>query len=224
MVDNFENLRSLLPYNPEKDTYYIVQIIIRKGTNLNHNNSNRSRTIRNYQITSYDHLMTYKKEILYLCDLTGARAYISLNPRSYKRTAFRAITLLSQSLDYGNENSARSAYDKAMLDVPIVGPKTWMIDFDLKDYPNREVMALAVVATEIIIERLTERTTGRFKKLNPSKTGTHIITSTFRRDVFEEKVKELGFKLELKTDSYTNLYIPNDVALPGDDEISLENL
>lgn len=222
-VDNFEAISWLLPEHPKEDLYYIVQLIIRKGTNLNHNNSNRSRSIRTYTIKSRDHLFEYKKEMMYLCDLTGARAYINLNPRSFRRTALRAINLLSNALDVNNEHSSINAYHKAMMDCPIVGPRTWVIDFDLKDYPDKGKMTHAVAETALVIEGINKDVD---KVMNKSKTGIHLLTSTFRRDIFLKQIKEKGIKCELKIDASTNLYIPaeNNTTLRSDDDFNIKFL
>jgi len=227
-VDNFEHLSGFIPeISDNKDKFYMVQLIIRKGTNLNHNNSNRSRTIRTYQIRDMEHLREYKKEMMYLCDLTKARAYINLNARLFTKTALIAIKLLSDSIINGHEYNARAAYSKAIMDCPIKGKKVWLIDLDIKNFESEDQMRVAAVNIMLTIEHLTERTATI--KLNRSKTGLHILSSTFRRDVFIETLQEpplellYGMDYELKIDSSTNLYIPADESiLPNSDQKLIE--
>jgi len=218
-VDNFENMSGWIPeITINNDKFYMVQLIIRKGTNLNHNNSNRSRTIRTYQIRDMRHLREYKKEMIYLCDLTGARAYINLNARLFSRTALIAIKLLSDSVLNGHQHNARAAYSKAIMDCPIDGKKVWVIDFDLKDYESREAMLISANSVMTYIAFLTQNGDERKDKFNPSKDGIHILCNSFRRDIFLKKMADEAVKCELKVDASTNLYIPKDITLPNSDD------
>jgi hypothetical protein len=219
-VDNFEHFKGFIPeVTDNKDKFYMVQLIIRKGTNLNHNNSNRSRTIRTYQIRDMVHLREYKKEMIYLCNLTGARAYINLNARLFTKTALIAIKLLTDSVLNGHEYNARAAYSKAIMDCPISGKKVWMIDLDLKDFESEDQMKIAAVKMMLEIDdTINVSLRSNYKLLNRSKNGLHILTTTFRRDVFLQKANQLAVKFELKTDASTNLYIPADnTVLPNSD-------
>lgn len=88
MVDNFDIIKPLLTFSSEDDFYYL-QILQRKKEN-NTLNSN-SRVIKNYYISSLDYLENRKEEITTLCTVFNARACLRLQPRSYKKVAFRAM-------------------------------------------------------------------------------------------------------------------------------------
>lgn len=213
-VDNFEKLESYFQaIENNSDAFYFVQLLVRKHTNeamlTTHNN--RERTIKHYCIDSLAKLNRYKKEIVYLCDTTGARAYINLNARGYKRSALANINLLSDALSQGHESTCISTYSKAIMDSPIIGEKVWVIDIDQKDFINGQKMheCMAQIGFSIPLDCTI--------KVVPSKDGMHILTPPFRRDTFIKKMEEQGFvegqHYELKRDSSTNLYIPKQQTI-----------
>lgn len=215
-IDNFKVIQGVIDEEPKtSDKFYFVQIIMRKGMNMNFNSSNRTRTIKSYYIPSTANLENYKKEIQFLCDATGARAYINLNARSFKRSALKSTMLTAQALDYGHEALIHTTYNKALMDTPIVGKKFWIMDFDFKDYESENAYHLDMVKFLIIYPQ------GMMCNIIRSKAGHHILIDPFRRDTLLTEMQEKGLKAELKIDASTNLYIPKDDTLLNSDELNI---
>ena len=89
MVDNFEIIKRLLTFENEGDCYY-VQLLRRQSDDpmidgipdpAYHGNMH-SRSIKDYFITSVDHLEQRKDDIIKLCQTFNVRAYIRLNKRN----------------------------------------------------------------------------------------------------------------------------------------------
>ena len=83
-VDNFEKIKRLLQFDDTGDLFYFIQIMQRKkdGEDIKKNN----RIIMNYYITSLDYLNDREDEIKTLCKIYNARAYIGINPGSFKKS------------------------------------------------------------------------------------------------------------------------------------------
>ena len=171
-IDNFDKVQAYIDADHTAkgpDKFYFVQVLMRKGTNISDSNSNRARTLKTFYIPSDKLLSEYKDEIVYYCEKTNTRAYINLNARSFKKTALQAINLLSSAIRNEHETSAYTVYNKAVMDVPIVGKKTWFLDFDEKDYTDRTEYEKVFARCKTLLE-LKEI---KFDII-PSKSGAHI--------------------------------------------------
>lgn len=94
MVDNFELIKTFIVdcdpnFDANEDSFYSVEIIYRHKdgdtiANLPLSGSNHRRCIKLYYINKLSDLDNYKDEIIALCNLFNARAYISVNEKSYE--------------------------------------------------------------------------------------------------------------------------------------------
>ena len=80
IIDNFNSIYVWFEHLNEGDFYW-VQIYCRKKDGNNVSNKN---VIKNYTIFSIKDLQKYESEIKMLCSNNNARAYIWVNPRSYR--------------------------------------------------------------------------------------------------------------------------------------------
>lgn len=83
IIDNFKLIEPLLVFRDGDDTFYHRQIIQRKkdtGSVIKKN----YHLIRSYFIQSVDKLRKREEQIKGLCDFFNARAYINLNPKSFR--------------------------------------------------------------------------------------------------------------------------------------------
>ena len=78
-MDNIEKILPFLQFDSEDD-FYFLQILQRKKENPQLGSN--SRVIKNYYITSQQHLLDKYEEIKKLCEVFNARASIRLNRRS----------------------------------------------------------------------------------------------------------------------------------------------
>ena len=89
MIDNFEQIETLLSFD-DPDLFYHLQIIRRGKDHPNLVAANR--TIKTYYIDNNEKLSKIKQEIIDLCEYFGARAYINLAPKSYRKCTMQCIS------------------------------------------------------------------------------------------------------------------------------------
>ena len=90
-VDNFDRIQDILSFNSDDDFFYVV--VIRRGKDNNFDEevydeilpgrTDRARYLKGFVVKSYDDLLSYRDEITSLCDENNARAYITINPKSF---------------------------------------------------------------------------------------------------------------------------------------------
>ena len=131
-VDNFDLIKDWFIFKedlgPEYagDWFYMVQIMTRtKDT------GEKPKHIRTFFVESREYLLSHKDVIVKLCETFNARAYISVNPSSYKKCAVKAFKELADIVENGNY--------KALLSLPetLAGKysadienKLWVVDLD----------------------------------------------------------------------------------------------
>lgn len=210
MINNFEQISKLLKWESEDD-FYFVQIIQRKKDNPGniHGSNNSSRIIKAYYITSLENLELQKEEMIFLADKFNARIGISLNRRSFYKTAFETLKIIADQMHNKSFKEVRKAYNRACGIHNGDSDKVWLLDVDkitdpellaMFDYPEerREYFMRDLIAKAMPI--------GEDKILAkvPSKSGYHLLTKPFDSREFIKQLPEVS----LHKNNPTNLYIP----------------
>lgn len=201
MIDNFEQIKNLLKFDNEYQ-FYFLQIIQRKKdfkeddiiTYLGTNNNNR--LIKAYYIFSLEQLEKYKSEILALCNLFKARAGISLNRRDARVISLETMKLLADNIKNNHFNQLSKIYNTVCGQYHQEKDKTWIIDIDTKEQRFIQMV-------EDSLEDIEPKGLKVLAQI-PSKSGVHLITTSFN----SQKFGELFPDLELHKNNPTNLYIP----------------
>lgn len=195
MVDNFDQIRSLLNFRSE-DEFYFVQILQRKKDHnigkINGSNNN-SRLIKAYYIDSLDKYDFLKIEIIELCKLFGARACINLNKRSYEKMAFQMIKNISDHMMNKEYKKIYRSYNTVCGLYSINSDKNWIIDIDDPNYNS----------TELIKFINNQKPEGdKLVSKIPSKNGYHLIVKPFDSSFYS-----MSFTHDIHKNNSTNLYI-----------------
>lgn len=131
MIDNFTLLRDFYHEHADsidEDRFLFGQIMVRKKDGSRFARSN-NRIIKDLVFRSASDFDKKKEEIVEICDTLGARAYVNVNPRSFREVA---IEMAGVCLDYirkGSEVASRSAFSTVC--GRLKAPKGyWVIDVD----------------------------------------------------------------------------------------------
>lgn len=214
MVDNFELIKPLLHF-PNHGDFYFLQLLLRKkdGLDVPNGSDNQRRLVRDYHITDVKQLDEWRNEIIYLCNETGARAYIRLNKRNYKTIA---MAYAQETLEkarkgeefgntYGEINSVIGRYPEGHK-----GDKTWLVDID--DFGPDSFLVGHI--KDIISRCEPVDKVGELRKVIatiPTRSGTHLISKPFNLQKFNElKKAEITVESEIAVlkDNPTILYAP----------------
>ena len=180
------------------DTFYNVVLIGRKKDNALVDDKVKSYTINDV----YD-LDKYKQEIIAVCDALKVRAYISVNYKSHRQVALKAMVEIANYSLQDYFKSSRGLYDSVVAKFVDHKKQLWIIDVDKDDSFGKSVDEL----TDLYIK--TIESCKPYKKIVtiiPTKSGKHIITHPFDASEFYLKIGEL-VKLG------RNLIKKNDVTL-----------
>lgn len=193
MINNFEQIKTLLKFeNP--DEFYFVQILQRtkEVPNLGKNNN----LIRTYQIYSLEYLEKKKEEMITIATALNARIYIHLNRRSFKMLAFEMLEDIAHQMKSGQFQTISHSYDSICGKHHSEKDKTWIIDAD-EEYKDLGYEMIEILKT---IEPLGDKLIAEI----PTKNGWHLITKPFN----SQKFGEIYPHCQLHKNNPTVLYIP----------------
>lgn len=195
MIDNFEQIKGYLDFK-SSDEFYYVQIIKRRKENPELKTNNY--LIKSYTITSVDYLESKKEEIVTLCKLHNARAYINLNKRSFERCAYHSLKKLTDVILSKSYISSKKVFDSVASSYSNDPDKKWLIDIDDDLSPSPLMMAHIEHHCK---PNNTDKILGVIKTLN----GCHLITKPFNVSQFKGKYPDV----EIKKNSPTLLFYWN---------------
>lgn len=191
MIDNFEQIKSYLDFE-SSDIFYYVQIIKRRKENPDLKVNNYM--IKSYTIKSIDYLDLKKEEIITLCKLHNARAYINLNKRSFERCAYHSMKKLTDVILAKSFVSAKKVFDSVASSHSSDKEKKWLIDVDDMEFPSPLMMA----HIDHNCKPYGNKIMGVIRTVN----GCHLITKPFNIVQFREKYPDV----EVKKNSPTLLF------------------
>jgi hypothetical protein len=198
MINNIEVIKPLLNFENEGD-FYMLYIFKRKkdqpeGERDNHQSV---RTLRSYCIKSIEQLEAKYDEIIQMCEMFKARAYIHVQSQNHKDVSLLMMVELAQRIQNG-VHEQQSLFDSVVGKLK-TQEKRWVVDVDTKD-------------TEVLYD--VARTIHSCKPEGakiithiPTKNGIHLITKRF--DVMEFKNRYSDIDIQKKNP--TLLYYPNSL-------------
>lgn len=235
MVDNFSIIRSMRRFDNEGECYY-VQLLRRaaddpkpdgKPDPAYHGNMH-SRSVKDYFISSLEHLDRVEGEIKELCRMFNVRAYIRLNRRSYRKIALQMLKhVAEQASSGGTYSSPYHLVSSAAGTVHDEPNKTWLVDLDEPYLEHEEQIKnlicecepiKSLIADEMNRKGLLDTDAARKSFLEehtciiPTKSGKHIIVQPFNRKEFKDKWPSMGLAYlvpcDVHPDNPTILYVP----------------
>lgn len=185
MVNNFDQIKQLLKFENENE-FYFVQILQRKKENpeLGRNN----RLVKAYYIYSIEKLEKYKEEIIKMCEVFNARAYIHLNRRNSKQVGFEMMELLATNLKLNQTDFLGNLYNSVCGHHHSDKDKTWIIDIDNPDFDNFNA-GLMEEYWQFIHD--IEPVGPKILAAIQTKNGFHHLSKPFNSQKFSEKYPQI---------------------------------
>lgn len=181
-INNLALIKRYLKFTEDLDTFYFLQIIGRKKENPELGSNNK--VYKCYFIKSIAALESVFEEVKLLCKFHNARAYINLNPKSFKMMAMQSFTEMSNMVL--NDNFIKIPSMPATIAGKLratKGNKRWIIDIDGMSIDE-------AVSTKWYSEVFTEITKcypqgEKVLCVIPTISGFHMITTPFNTREFE---------------------------------------
>ena len=196
-VDNFDLIKKHIHTSDDGSEFYMIQILKRTKDIKGYDGKRKQSTIKSYFVSSVEYLDAKRDEIIGLCEMFNARAYINLNKKSYKQVSLKALEILAGKI--ANEDyNIKSMFESACGQTGACdGNKTWLVDFDSKDLDELN-------RVKSIIDSVEPKGVDKIVETVPTRHGYHLITKPFNKKEFNELYNE---KIDLHDNNPTVLYM-----------------
>jgi len=200
MLNNLEQIKGLLNFEKRGDFYMLYVFKRKKDQPENERDNHQSvRTIKTYCIESIDHLDRRWDEIVQLCEMFKARAYIHVQKQNHFDVSLNMMVALAQKIQDGNHNQ-KGLFDSVVGQIK-TQEKRWIVDIDTKDFKT-------LVEVGDFIDNL--RPVGnKVITTIPTKNGFHLITERFDVKTFSEKYPDI----DIQKKNPTLLYYPDSLDI-----------
>ena len=196
-VDNFELIKKHINTSDDGSEFYMVYVMRRTKDQIGYVGANKQTIIKSYFISSPEYLDSKRDEIVGLCEMFNARAYINLNKKSYKQVTLKALEIIAGKIAHEDYN-IKSLYESACGQTGACdGLKTWLVDFDSKDLDELDRI-------KNIIDIVEPKGVDKIVETVPTRHGYHLITRPFNKKAFYEMYNE---SISIHDNNPTILYI-----------------
>lgn len=202
-MNNIELIKPLLNF-AEPGDFYMLYVFKRKkdqpeGERDNHQSV---RTIKTYCIESINHLESRYDEIIQLCEMFKARAYIHVQKQNHSDVSLHMMVALAQRIQDGSTNQ-KGLFDSVVGQIK-TNEKRWIVDIDTKD-------EITVHRAAHIIDSV--RPDGsKIEAVIPTQNGYHFITKRFDVLEFNTRMKLYGNVPDIQKKNPTLLYYPESLS------------
>jgi hypothetical protein len=202
MINNLDLIKPLLNFENEKD-FYMLYVFKRKkdqpeGERDNHQSV---RTIKTYCIESIDHLDRRWDEIVQMCEMFKARAYIHVQKQNHFDVSLSMMVALAQRIQDGNTNQ-KGLFDSVVGQIK-TQEKRWIVDIDTKDEDALDKISKLVNSLRPEGDKI--------ESVIPTKNGYHLITKRFDVLGFQQMMNLQGDVPDIQKKNPTLLYYPNSL-------------
>lgn len=206
MIDNINIIKPLLNFE-EKGDFYMLYVFKRKkdqpeGEKDNHQSV---RTIKTYCIESVDHLERRYDEVIQLCEMFKARAYIHVQKQNHRDVSLDMLSSLAERIKNGVQNQ-KGLFDSVVGQIK-TQEKRWIIDVDNVSMDGFNHSPSQIEMREYINELQKEAGKDQGMTFIKTRSGFHIITQPFNVMKFKEKYPEV----DIQKKNPTLLYYPNSL-------------
>ena len=206
MINNIDIIKPLLNFE-EKGDFYMLYVFKRKkdqpeGEKDNHQSV---RTIKTYCIESVDHLERRYDEVMQLCEMFKARAYIHVQKQNHRDVSLDMLVSLAERIKNGVQNQ-KGLFDSVVGQIK-TQEKRWIIDIDNVSVDGFNHSPSQIEMREYINELQKEVGKEQGMTFIKTKSGFHIITQPFNVMKFKERYPEV----DIQKKNPTLLYYPNSL-------------
>jgi hypothetical protein len=196
-VDNFDLIKKHIHTSDDGNEFYMLQIMRRTKDQKGYDGKRKQSVVKSYFISSPEYLEAKRDEIVGLCEMFNARAYINLNKKSYKQVSLKALEILAGKIAH-EDYAIKTLFESAAGQTGACdGNKTWLVDFDSKDLDELN-------RVKGIIDSVEPKGVDKIVETVPTRHGYHLITRPFNKKVFYEMYNE---NLDIHDNNPTVVYM-----------------
>jgi hypothetical protein len=198
MINNIEQVKTLLNFSEKGDFYMLYVFKRKKDQPIEERDNHQSvRTIKTYCIDSIEHLEKRYDEIIQLCEMFKARAYIHVQKQNHRDVSLDMLALLAERIKNGVQNQ-KGLFDSVVGQIK-TQEKRWIVDIDTKDFDTLFEVSKFLIVLQPVGDKV--------EAVIPTKNGVHLITKKFDVRGFQAKFPDI----DIQKKNPTLLYYPDSL-------------
>lgn len=197
-IDNYKLIIPLLNFENKGD-FYMLYVFKRKKDQEDKDNHQSVRTIKTYCVESIESLEKKYDEVISLCEMFKARAYIHVQKQNHRDVGLSMMVELAQRLKDGINN--QSHLFESVVSQLKVYEKRWVVDIDSQDIEQKSEIRSFIDKLKPIEEKT------KLISIIPTHQGVHLITKPFDLLEFRKKYS----KIDIQKKNPTLLYYPSSL-------------
>ena len=197
MINNLQLIKPLLNFEKEGDFYMLYIFKRKKDQTTDKANHQSVRTIKSYCIESVEHLEHKYDEIIQLCEMFKARAYIHIQKQNHKDVGMNMITEIVNRIQSGQINQ-KHVFDSVVGQIK-TQEKRWIVDIDTKENGIENLISNEIYQLRPVGPKV--------EAIIPTKSGFHLITKRFDVQEFKKQYPDV----DIQKKNPTLLYYPNSL-------------
>lgn len=199
IVDNWKLIRSKLDFS-DSDKFYFIELMQRKKDDSSFPANNRM--VKYYFVYSLEYYDRIEPEVKKLSDCTGARVYILLNRRSYKKCALNLLADAAKMCIDDNFQHFPNLVSSVVGKYADEPNKNWVVDVDYDELWDGNLSKIVNTIDSL------EPNPGSHKiKFDvPTLHGLHLISTPFNC----QKFSQIYPNIDIHKDNPTLLYFNHD--------------
>ena len=213
MIDNFDLIKPLFYFNENNNMFFHCQIVCRTK---DHPGQKFQEGVRKtYFVRSREHLERLKEEIITLCNLYGARAYINPAGKDFSSVQTLLLMKIASDIHQGNVRNPRRCLNSAAGECKSRAPR-WIVDIDnlddkaavlkwLTEYYKQHIKNKYAIS-EIGNDMWEASKSYYIMAEIPTNQGCHLIVQPFNLGEFQKSFPTIDVH---KNSMGTLLYMPN---------------
>ena len=197
MINTLELIKPLLNFDNEGDFYMLYVFKRKKDQTTDKANHQSVRTIKTYCVNSIEYLEKRYDEIIQLCEMFKARAYIHIQKQNHKDVALEMIPQIVKRIQSGQINQ-QHVFDSVVGQLKTY-EKRWIVDIDVKDrgFVDEVWQYINSIRPE----------GSKIEVAIPTKSGYHLITKRFDVMEFQKRYPDI----DIQRKNPTLLFLPNSL-------------
>ena len=199
IVDNWKLIRSKLDFS-DSDKFYFIELMQRKKDDSSFPANNRM--VKYYFVYSLEYYDRIEPEVKKLSDCTGARVYILLNRRSYKKCALNLLADAAKMCIDDNFQHFPNLVSSVVGKYADEPNKNWLVDVDYDELWDGNLSKIVNTIDSL------EPNPGSHKiKFDvPTLHGVHLIATPFNCQRFSQ----IYPNIDIHKDNPTLLYFKHN--------------
>lgn len=205
-VDNFDEVLNKFNFNFDDNSFYLVQLMIRKK------DINKTKfewlvkwdnlQLKEFYITSKEDLLAKRELIIYLCNSTWARAYITPRRYHFENVSFEFIKNIWEQFSNRNFSSMKNKYISSIIKSKSLNKKR-IIDIDNSDKNSFEYNYFNLYLKNNKIEFFELHTPHWF----------HLICEPFNLQIFNKEISKIENKTNKERIQEVSIHKNNSTIL-----------